>query len=45
MSTTTDYYNISDSLTEEQKLIRNATKDWVNKYVKPNIEEIPLAPI
>ena len=39
MSTTTDYYNISDSLTEEQKLIRNATKDWVNKYVKPNIEE------
>ncbi|MBG15410.1 MAG: acyl-CoA dehydrogenase [Crocinitomicaceae bacterium] len=39
MSATTDYYNIEDSFNEEQKLIRNATKDWVKKYVKPTIEE------
>lgn len=34
----TDYYCIEDNLTEEQLLIKEATKEWVDKYVKPNID-------
>ena len=39
MSANTDYYCIDDNYSEEQILIRNATRDWVKKHVKPNIEE------
>ena len=39
MSASTDYYCIDNNYSEEQILIRNATRDWVNKHVKPNIEE------
>jgi len=34
-----DYYNIDDLLTEEHKLIREAARDWVKRYVSPIIEE------
>ncbi|MGX1024552.1 acyl-CoA dehydrogenase family protein [Psychroflexus sp. MBR-150] len=34
-----DYYNIDDLLTEEHKLIRQATRDWVKRDVSPIIEE------
>ena len=34
-----DYYNINIHLTEEQKLIQNSTRDWVDKFVKPIIED------
>ena len=39
MSANTDYYCIDDNYSEEQILIRNSTRDWVKKFVKPNIEE------
>tara|TARA_B100001057_G_scaffold472192_1_gene535226 strand:- start:431 stop:1597 length:1167 start_codon:yes stop_codon:yes gene_type:complete len=39
MSVNTDYYCIDNNYSEEQILIRNATRDWVKKHVKPNIEE------
>lgn len=39
MSATTDYYCIDNNYSEEQILIRNATRDWVKKHVKPHIEE------
>jgi len=39
MSVNTDYYCIDNNYNEEQILIRNATRDWVKKHVKPNIEE------
>lgn len=39
MSGNTDYYNIKIHLSEEQQLIQMATRDWVNKYVKPIIED------
>ena len=39
MSANTDYYCIDSNYTEEQLLIRNATRDWVKKHVKPHIEE------
>jgi len=39
MSANTDYYCIDDNYSEEQILIRNATRDWVKKHVKPHIEE------
>ena len=39
MSANTDYYCIEDNYSEEQILIRNATRDWVKKHVKPHIEE------
>jgi len=39
MSANTDYYCIDGNYTEEQLLIRNATRDWVKKHVKPHIEE------
>ena len=35
----TDYYFLENNYSEEQVLIRNATRDWVNKHVKPNIEK------
>lgn len=34
-----DYYNIEDLLTEEQKIARDATRDWVKKEVSPIIED------
>ena len=34
-----DYYNIDDLLSEEHKLVRNATRDWVKKEVSPIIED------
>ena len=39
MTANTDYYCIDDNYSEEQILIRNATRDWVKKHVKPHIEE------
>jgi len=39
MNANTDYYNIKSCFTEEQILIRDATRDWVVKHVKPNIEK------
>ena len=39
MSGNTDYFNINLHLSEEQRLIQMATRDWVNKFVKPIIEE------
>ncbi|NQX84411.1 MAG: acyl-CoA dehydrogenase family protein [Flavobacteriaceae bacterium] len=38
MNTTTDYFNIESYLTEEQILIKQSTRSWVNKYIKPHIE-------
>ncbi len=34
-----DYYNVDELLTDEHKLVRNATRDWVKKEVSPIIEE------
>jgi glutaryl-CoA dehydrogenase len=34
-----DYYNLDDLLTEEHKLIRTATREWVKRDVSPIIEE------
>ena len=34
-----DYYNVDDLLTEEHKLVRNATRNWVKKNISPIIEE------
>ena len=39
MFSNTDYYKIENNYTEEQVLIRNATRDWVKMHVKPVIEE------
>jgi len=33
-----DYYNLDELLTEEQKLVREAARDWVKKNVSPIIE-------
>ena len=38
MAITTDYYNIDAYYTEEQKLIRSSTRDWVERVIKPHIE-------
>ena len=35
----TDYLDLNSTLTESQKLIEQSTRDWVNKNVKPNIED------
>ena len=35
---TTDYYNIAFQYTEEQKLIQESTKSWVNRFVMPKIK-------
>jgi len=34
-----DHYLVDDLLTDEQKIVRNAVRDWVNRFVKPIIEE------
>ncbi len=34
-----DYYNLDDLLTEEHKLVRQATRDWVKREISPIIEE------
>ena len=38
MKKNTDYYDIDSYFTEEQLLIRNATRSWVNRNIKPNID-------
>ncbi len=35
----TDYYLIEDLFTEEHKLVRKSLKDWVNRSVKPSIDQ------
>tara|TARA_B100001057_G_scaffold102978_1_gene100277 strand:- start:3479 stop:4636 length:1158 start_codon:yes stop_codon:yes gene_type:complete len=35
----TDYLDLNSTLTESQKLIEQSTRDWVDKNVKPNIED------
>ena len=34
-----DYYHLSDLLTEEHKLVRDAAREWVKRDVSPIIEE------
>lgn len=34
-----DYYKLDDLLTDEHKLVRNATREWVKREVSPIIEE------
>jgi|TARA_B110000914_G_scaffold112345_1_gene98349 glutaryl-CoA dehydrogenase len=34
-----DYYNLDDLLTEEHKLVRDASRSWVKKNVSPIIEK------
>jgi glutaryl-CoA dehydrogenase len=34
-----DYYQVDELLTEEQKLIRNSVREWVKKEVSPIIED------
>ncbi|MDX1471771.1 MAG: acyl-CoA dehydrogenase family protein, partial [Flavobacteriaceae bacterium] len=34
-----DYYEIDDLLSEEHKLVRSASREWVKKNVSPIIEE------
>lgn len=34
-----DYYNLDDLLTDENKLVRDATRSWVKREVSPIIEE------
>ena len=34
-----DYYQIDDLLTDEHKMIRSAIRDWVNREIKPVIED------
>ncbi|PZD77716.1 acyl-CoA dehydrogenase family protein [Mesonia sp. K7] len=34
-----DYYQLDDLLTEEHKVVRTATRDWVKKEVSPIIED------
>ena len=36
---TTDYYNIAFQYTKEQKLIQESTREWVNRYVTPQIQK------
>ncbi len=37
--TSPDYFNMDDLLTDEQKLIRSATREWVKKNISPIIEQ------
>lgn len=37
-----DYFKIDDFLTDEHKLIRDSVKEWVDKKVKPLIEQAAL---
>ena len=34
-----DYYNLDELLTDEHKLVRDATREWVKREVSPIIEE------
>ena len=34
-----DYYQLDELLTVEHKIIRSSIRDWVNRSVKPIIEE------
>jgi len=34
-----DYYALDELLSDEQKIARGAVRDWVNREVKPSIEE------
>lgn len=34
-----DYYNLDDLLSDEHKLVRQATRDWVKKEISPIIED------
>ncbi len=34
-----DYYHLDDLLTEEHKLVRDATREWVKREVSPIIED------
>ena len=34
-----DYFQLDELLSEEHKLVRNATRDWVKKEVSPIIED------
>lgn len=34
-----DYFNVDDLLTDEHKIVRQAVRDWVDRSVKPFIEE------
>ena len=34
-----DYFGIYKSLNIEQKMIMESTRDWVNRFVRPKIEE------
>ncbi|SDS18601.1 hypothetical protein SAMN04488553_1674 [Gramella sp. MAR_2010_147] len=34
-----DYYNIDDLLTDEHRMVRDATREWVKREVSPIIEE------
>lgn len=34
-----DYFNLDDLLTDEHKIVRQAVRDWVDRSVKPFIEE------
>lgn len=34
-----DHYLVDDLLTDEHKIVRNAVRDWVNRFVKPIIED------
>ena len=34
-----DYYKIDDLLTEENKLVRDASRSWVKKNISPIIEK------
>ena len=36
---TPDYYVLDELLTEEHKIIRNSVRDWVNRAIRPNIED------
>lgn len=37
--TAPDYYVVDDLFTEEHKIVRAAVRDWVNRSIKPTIEE------
>ena len=43
MKKNTDYYDIDSYFTEEQLLVRSATRDWVNRNIKPKIEQYTQA--
>ena len=34
-----DYYQLDDLLSEEHKMIREATREWVKRSVSPVIED------